>query len=145
MPARRMSATLAGMCRRAACPRCVLPPPAGDLGRPERRLSAVRQVVLDRPEPAALGPGQVNALIHRQTGHQLPLVASADSKLLLQVKLIALAGYQALDTDDQIADRLRIIVSERERQVVGIARVGRAEPGRRKLPRAQIANARIGR
>jgi hypothetical protein len=99
----------------------------GDVVAVRGRLPVVRGIVEDRLEAVVLGARDVKALVDDDPAHELALVAAPD------------AGLGRHDAEALVARDVRDGPSERagrevrvagERQVVGVARVARAERGR---------------
>ena len=84
-------------------------------------------VVLDGAQPAPGLPRQADPLVDHEARDPLLLVLAADAKLAAVVEPIALVGADVVHGVDQVVRRPPLIEGERERQVVRVARVGRAE------------------
>jgi stearoyl-CoA desaturase (delta-9 desaturase) len=101
--------------------------PAHQLLRGPRRLAARREVVAGGTELAAQMPRQRDLFIDDEPGHDLPLVAAADGELLALVHPIASAAEFALHAGLRPLDARAPVLGERDRDVVGVARVAAVE------------------
>ena len=78
----------------------------------ERASPATATAVLHGPQPAACLAWQVDPRINHQPTHLLPLVATADVELLLEVQPVALPDDHVLGEADQFVDGAPVIEDE---------------------------------